>query len=86
MTPAQLRLITILLTSVAAGLAFVLGGAQQIGMDSTVALILGAALAAINVAIGYLPSYAGTSSLVPGKTEERVVREALSGQPPRGLV
>lgn len=91
MTAQQLRIVTIVLTAVAAFLAFLLGGAQSVGISPMVALILGSVLAAINVAVGYLPSFAGASGIEPGKTEKEVSRRAYTaGQKndpiPRGLV
>lgn len=91
MTPEQLRLLTIVFTALAVALSFVLGGAQSVGMSPTVALVLGAALAALNAVLGFLPSYGGVSGLEPGKTEKEVSRRAYTaGQKndpiPRGLV
>jgi hypothetical protein len=85
MSAGTLRILVIFLTAFAAFLAFFLGGAQQVGLDPMVALLLGAVLAAINVSLGLLPSAIGQSGLEPGKSEEKVVRAAMAGDVPRGM-
>jgi len=85
MSASQLRILTICLTALAAFLSFFLGGAQQIGLDPMLALFLGAALAALNVALGMLPSLSGASGLEPGKSEKDVALDARTGKLPRGL-
>ena len=91
MSAGTLRAIIISLTALSVALSFFLGGAQQIGLDPTLALVIGAVLAAINAVLGLLPSATGRSGLEPGKTEKEVARGAyVAGQKqdsvPRAIV
>ena len=91
MSPTTLRIIVIVLSAIAAALSFFLGASQQLGVDPMVAVIIGAVLAAINVILGFLPSFAGQSGIEPGKTEKEVARGAYTAgldkkDVPRGLV
>jgi hypothetical protein len=80
-----LRALVIILTALAAALSFFLGGAQTVGLDPMAALILGAILAALNVALGLLPSAVGASGASPGVREETAIRRAAAGNTPRGM-
>ena len=84
MNSTTLRVVWVLLGAASAGLTFFLAGANTVELDPMPRLVLGAIGAALAFVLAS-PTIFARSTLEPGKSEERVVREALSGQPPRGM-
>jgi hypothetical protein len=78
------RALWVVLGALSAALAIFLPEAAGAGMGAMGVLLLKALAAALAFVLA-APTILARSTLEPGKTEERVVREALSGQPPRGF-